>query len=216
MQLTSYSGLEIVGLGWSPCQDGGAWRRPRGALLSSLSVGLGPLCLLRLPRLSAGLAFRHQPSRSGSWLQLVLHLVLGVGPACWCRGFALQLCLCSVGLLTQVAGGSWKEKGGTLLTPEAWSEAGSPTAAGGPRCRCIQAPGGRCPGRSLRSCGAVRRERRISTPTPGLEPHLPKRGPPPAVLAQMSGTDLPPDLRHARRWKLVRPKRALRVDSLGP
>lgn len=49
MQLTGYSGLEIVGLGWSPCQDGGAWRRPRGALLSSLSVGPGALCLLPPP-----------------------------------------------------------------------------------------------------------------------------------------------------------------------
>lgn len=44
----------------------------RGALLSSLSWGLGPS--LPPPGRSAGPAFRHQPSRSGSRLQLVLHL----------------------------------------------------------------------------------------------------------------------------------------------
>lgn len=54
----------------------------------SLRGAWGPLSAPASPRLSAGPAFRHQPSRSGSWLQLVLHLALGVGPACWCRGFA--------------------------------------------------------------------------------------------------------------------------------
>lgn len=54
----------------------------------SLRGAWGLLSAPASPRLHAGPAFRLRPSRSSFWLQLVLHLALGVGPARWCRGSA--------------------------------------------------------------------------------------------------------------------------------
>lgn len=58
----------------------------RGFAEQSLRGAWGPLSAPTSPGLHAGPVFRLRPSRSGSRLQLVLHLALGVGPACWRRG----------------------------------------------------------------------------------------------------------------------------------
>lgn len=49
MQLTGYSGLEIVGLGVETMSGWGCLASAEGALLSSLSVGPGALCPLPPP-----------------------------------------------------------------------------------------------------------------------------------------------------------------------
>lgn len=177
------------GVGVEPVSGWGCLASAEGALLSSLSMGPGALCPLPPPP-GCALGLPSDTDLPG--------LVLGSSLFCIWRwvwvlpaGAAalLSTALSVLGGAADTGGrGQLERERGDPPHTRGLGKAGSPTAAGRPRCRCVQGAWKRVSWTVTRELWGHEERAQGQHPDAGLEPHLPMSvAPHQRFLAQMSG-----------------------------